>query len=130
MKIAVDFDGTIAEHVFPKIGQPVPEAFQWLKRWREAGCTLILWTMRSDGQEYGNVLTQAVQFCRENGIEFDGVNEGVGDREWTTSPKAYANIYVDDAAFGCPLVPGRFGDRPMVDWSIVGPAVLERLAPT
>ena len=47
--IAVDFDGTIVDHVFPEIGAAVPGAFKWLKRFKEAGATLILWTMRSDG---------------------------------------------------------------------------------
>ncbi len=56
--IAVDFDGTIVDHQFPEIGKAVPGAFDWLKRFKEAGATLILWTMRSDGQEYGDVLTQ------------------------------------------------------------------------
>lgn len=131
MLIAVDFDGTIAEHEFPEIGQAVVGAFEWMKRWQEAGAKLILWTMRSDGREgegkaNGPVLTEAVEFCRANGIEFHGVNANPDQHTWTQSPKAYAHVYVDDAAFGCPLVPAsKTGVRPMVDWSVVGPAILE-----
>lgn len=128
MTIAVDFDGTIAEHEFPGIGPPVPGAFEWLKKWKQAGAVLILWTMRSDHPMSGTILSDAVNFCREHGVEFDGINEGPGDREWTTSPKAHAKVYVDDAAFGCPLIESaRMGARKMVDWSIVGPAIMQML---
>ena len=121
-RVAVDFDGTIVKHEFPDIGPAVPFAFDWLKWWKEAGALLILWTMRSDGP----ALTQAVDFCRKYGIEFDGTNEGPGDRMWTSSPKAYAHRYVDDAAFGCPLIhPPQ--DNPYVDWRKVGPAILKEI---
>ncbi len=131
MIIAVDFDGTIAEHEFPDIGRPVPGAFEWMKKWQEAGAKLILWTMRSDGRsedggkENGPVLTDAVEFCRKHGVEFWGVNRNPEQGGWTQSPKCYAHIYVDDAAFGVPLrASSKRYVRPSVDWSIVGPAVL------
>jgi hypothetical protein len=127
MNIAIDFDGTIVEHVFPEIGKPVPGAFKWLKAFQEAGANLILWTMRSDGQSSGDTLTQAVDFCREKGIEFWGVNANP-DQHWSSSPKAYAHIYIDDAAFGCPLRKNpRVGGRPFVDWEKVGPKVLKAI---
>lgn len=123
MFIAVDFDGTIADHEFPDIGKPVPGAFEWLKRFQEAGADLILWTMRSDGQDVGDVLTDAVDFCRDNGIEFAFVNEN--PQSWTTSQKAYAHAYIDDAAVGCPLHENpRMGGKPFVDWDVVGPCVM------
>ena len=53
MFIAIDFDGTIVDHRFPEIGKPVPGAFEWMKKFKEAGAKLILWTMRSDGQANG-----------------------------------------------------------------------------
>jgi hypothetical protein len=127
MKIAVDFDGTIVEHAFPKVGKPNPGAIEYMKQWKEAGAKLILWTMRSDGQECGNVLSDAVEYCRENGVEFDVINEGINDREWTTSPKAHAHIYVDDAAYGCPLRDSTEVNRPMVNWDKVGQDVLNML---
>jgi hypothetical protein len=128
MNIAIDFDGTIADHVFPDIGKAVPGAFKWLKKFQKAGARLILWTMRSDGQECGDVLTAAVEFCRKNGIEFFGINGNPEQHSWTTSPKVYAHIYVDDAAFGCPLRDNpRMGGRPFVDWDAVGPAILAQL---
>ena len=37
------------------------------------------------------------------------------------STKAYGNVYVDDAAFGCPLMHPKGFARPCVDWEKVGP---------
>ena len=122
MKLGIDFDGTIVRHEYPKIGESNPGAIDYLKKFKEHGAKLILWTMR-DGKE----LQEAVEYCRENGVEFDSVNEGIGDREWTQSPKAHCNLYIDDAAFGCPLKFSFDGYRPMVDWESVGPKVLELL---
>lgn len=125
MLIAIDFDGTIVDHQFPDLGEPVPGAFDWLKKFSDAGAKLILWTMRSDGQKNGPVLTHAIELCRKHGVEFFGVNENPQQASWTASRKAYAHVYIDDAAFGCPLRANpRMGGRPFVDWAIVGPAVL------
>ena len=45
--IAVDFDGTIVSHMYPKIGVDNPNAIRVLKKLIEQGHQLILWTMRS-----------------------------------------------------------------------------------
>jgi hydroxymethylpyrimidine pyrophosphatase-like HAD family hydrolase len=120
MIIAVDFDGTIVEHEFPKIGPAVPGAFKSIKKLQESGHRLILWTMRSDGQECGDVLTQAVKFCEDNGIRFWAVNCNPEQHTWTTSNKSYAHLYIDDAALGCPLRENpRLGGRNYVDWDKV-----------
>lgn len=125
--IAVDFDGTITLHEFPKIGPACPGVFKWLKEFQRLGARLILWTMRSDGpDEDRRVLSEAVAFCKENGVEFWGVNSNPQQHSWTCSSKQYAHLYIDDAAFGCPLVkPEESYRRPYVDWDVVGPAVVE-----
>lgn len=125
--IAVDFDGTIVEHCYPDIGPPVPGALQWLRAFQRAGALLILWTMRSDSDKEGPVLTEAVDFCRANGIEFWGVNHNPTQSEWTSSPKAYAKLYIDDAAFGCPLRESITSSRPSADWDKIGPRVMDYL---
>jgi len=136
--IAIDFDGTIVDHRFPDIGMPVPGAIEWMKRFQAAGAKLILFTMRSDlrseamsdeGHKADRpYLTEAVEYCRAHGVEFWGVNENPEQGSWTLSPKPYAHVYIDDAAFGCPLRESpRMGGRPMVDWSAVGPAVMKML---
>lgn len=127
MIIAIDFDGTIADHIYPDCGEPVPGAIEWIKKFIEAGAKIILWTMRSD-HIHGPTLTDAIQFCNDNGIELFGVNNNPFQSDWTTSPKAYANLYIDDLAFGCPLKENpRYGGQPYVDWDIVGPATLKIL---
>jgi hypothetical protein len=124
--IAIDFDGTLVEHRFPKVGDEAPGAFDWLKRFQTAGAKLMLWTMRSDGQECGPVLTEAVEFCRQRGIEFWNVNVNPEQVDWSTSHKQYAHVYIDDAAAGVPMREMGSG-RKVVDWSIVGPIVMEQL---
>lgn len=116
MIIAIDFDGTIVEHCFPEIGKPVEGAFEWMKKFQEAGALLILWTMRSNRAKRF-YLAEAVRFCEDEGVVFWGVNENPDQIEWTTSPKAHAQICIDDRAIGCPMKDGS------VDWSIVGPVV-------
>ena len=114
MYIAVDFDGTCVTHDYPRIGKEIG-AVKVLKRLVEAGHKLILITMRS-----GKELQDAIHWFNENGIELYGVNENPTQKHWTTSPKVYAHMYIDDAAFGCPLrnVPD-FSDRPFVDWDSI-----------
>ena len=114
MYIAVDFDGTCVTHDYPRIGKEIG-ATKVLKRLVEAGHKLILNTMRS-----GKELQDAIHWFNENGIELYGVNENPTQKRWTTSPKVYAHMYIDDAAFGCPLrnAPD-FSDRPFVDWDSI-----------
>ena|SRR3984957_7515793 len=127
MILGIDFDGTLVDHRFPDIGEEVPKAFDYLQQFLDEGARLILYTMRSDGQESGDVLMQAIDFCRDKGIEFWAHNENPEQHTWTTSNKPYCNLYIDDAALGCPLRDYPGFRRPAVDWEIVGPAVLKIL---
>lgn len=130
MILAIDFDGTIVDHRFPRVGLPAPGAIEWMRRFQDLGAKLILWTMRSDSREDGgNYLSEAVEHCRKYGIEFWGVNGNPEQASWTGSPKAYAHLYIDDAAFGAPLIHPEGFARPCVDWATVGPKVVELLKP-
>ena len=98
MIIAVDFDGTIVEHKYPKIGKTKLFAFETLKQLQKQGHQLILWTYRA-----GKELKNAVEFCRENGIEFYAVNESYPEEVFdknNISRKIYADIYIDDRNVG------------------------------
>lgn len=117
MIIAVDFDGTIVKHEFPDIGPPVPGAIKALLALQEEGHKLILWTVR-----IGVALQAAKKYCEGQGIKFWGVNENPGQKYWNGSPKAYAEVYIDDSALGCPVVEGQH-ERGFVDW----PAVMAQL---
>lgn len=125
--IAVDFDGTCVTHDFPKIGQDIGAA-RVLKEIVANGHLLVLNTMRSDienptSDDYdilpqgGNYLTEAVKWFKDNNIPLHGVNVNPSQTSWTTSPKVYANIYIDDGALGCPLIYG-YHKKPFVDWAI------------
>ncbi len=122
MYIGLDFDGTVVDHRYPEIGEPVPGAVKWLKRLQQCGAKIILFTMRSNSDE-GNYLRDAVRYLEENGIQLYGVNMNPDQAEWTSSPKVYAHVYIDDSAFGCPLVQPKGFAAPCVDWKVVGPQV-------
>tara|TARA_R110002012_G_scaffold321969_1_gene552889 strand:- start:24608 stop:25021 length:414 start_codon:yes stop_codon:yes gene_type:complete len=95
--IAVDFDGTIVEDAYPKIGKPKLFAFETLERLQKEGHRLILWTYRSDLR-----LEEAVAFCRENGLEFYAVNKSFPEEQfdYTKSRKIHADIFIDDRNLG------------------------------
>ena len=90
--LAVDFDGTLCEHDFPDIGQPKEAVIEYVKVMQEMGWRIILWTVRE-----GLHLEDAVEWCREHGIEFDAINENVVEFRYP-SRKVYADIYLDDRA--------------------------------
>ncbi|HPQ08356.1 MAG TPA: hydrolase [Bacteroidia bacterium] len=95
--IAVDFDGTIVEHAYPKIGKEMLFAFATLKALQAKGHKLILWTIRT-----GHLLDEAVEFCRQNGVEFYAVNKNFPDEEWSpdTPRKLNVDIFIDDRNLG------------------------------
>ncbi|SHE48941.1 hypothetical protein SAMN05444278_10265 [Psychroflexus salarius] len=95
--IAVDFDGTIVENKYPGIGEPMLFAFETLKKLQETGHILILWTYRS-----GKSLEEAVNFCKENGIEFYAINRSYPEEEFSEeiSRKIQADIFIDDRNIG------------------------------
>ncbi len=98
MIIAVDFDGTIVEDRYPKIGKPKRFAFDTLKELQRRGHLLILWTYRT-----GELLDEAVEFCRKNGVEFYAVNANYPDEVFDpdqSSRKILADIYIDDRNLG------------------------------
>ena len=128
MYICVDFDGTIVDHAFPKIGKPVPHAIKWLTKFTEFNAKLILFTTRHDGEKFGNVLTNAVDYLKNNGIELYGINNNPSQTSWTGSPKPFAHFYIDDAAIGCPLIHPVGFNRPCVNWKKVGKYVTAELS--
>ncbi len=96
--IAVDFDGTIVEDAYPKIGKPRLFAFETLKKLQDEGYRIALWTYRS-----GKSLEEAVTFCKKNGIEFYAVNNSFQNEEFdheTQSRKINADYFVDDRNVG------------------------------
>jgi len=97
IKIAVDFDGTIVDHEYPAIGKEKLFAFITLKELQKRGALLILWTFRE-----GAELQEAVDFCRQSGIEFYAVNRNYPEEQWSdnTPRKINVDIFVDDKNVG------------------------------
>ena len=99
MIIAVDFDGTIVEHQYPAIGKELPYAIDVLKKLQEEKHRLILWTVRE-----GKLLEDAVNFCRERGLEFYAVNRDYPEEEKGKNShytrKLKADMWIDDRNLG------------------------------
>jgi hydroxymethylpyrimidine pyrophosphatase-like HAD family hydrolase len=102
MTIFIDFDGTIVEHDFPEIGKPLDGAFDTMLSLKEAGYKLVLWTCREDQPERA-YLSEAVEFCNKNGIEFDSVNDTLlwdEFRKGELKRKPYYDYCIDDRNLG------------------------------
>lgn len=96
--IAIDFDGTIVEDAYPKLGSFKPFAVQTLKLLHSDGHRLILWTYRR-----GKYLRDAVELLENAGIELYAVNAsfpGEADDLGGYSRKIHADLFVDDRNVG------------------------------
>lgn len=131
MVIAIDFDGTCVTHEFPQVGKDIGAA-PILKRLTDNGHQLILFTMRSNRINSGDTgdpniqditgmfLDDAIKWFKDNDIPLYGIQTNPTQHNWTTSPKAYAELYIDDAALGCPLISDKnISKRPFVNWECV-----------
>lgn len=120
--IAVDFDGTCVDHRYPDVGADAPQAVKVLQVLSGVmGVKLILWTMRS-----GDKLADAAAWFSAREIPLFGINCNPEQLTWTSSPKAYAQLYIDDAAFGAPLIEPASFHRPCVDWDAVARTLIPK----
>lgn len=96
--IAMDFDGTLVEDVYPDIGKEDKELIDMLIALQKySRIDLILWTCRE-----GKELEEAVKYCHMRNIHLDAVNENVlrkRDLE-CAHRKPYADFYIDDKSPG------------------------------
>lgn len=91
---AIDFDGTLCKGVFPSIGNPRTEIIDYVKKLKEDGNKIILWTCRVD-----DLLEDAVAWCKDQEIEFDAINENLKEtveKYNGDSRKVTADFYIDD----------------------------------
>jgi len=99
MTIAVDFDGTIVRHRYPEIGEEIPFAVQTLKMLQQDRHRLILWSVRE-----GELLDEAVEWCRKRGLEFYAVNRDFPEEDVTKnksySRKLKVDLFIDDRNVG------------------------------
>lgn len=138
--ILIDFDGTCTTHEFPKIGKNIG-AQKVLKKLTDAGHKLILFTMRSDGQQKDpkgvnvkssktDYLTQAIKWFADNNIPLYGIQTNPTQHTWTSSPKAYGELIIDDICLGIPTTTKYKGNilskKPFVDWAAVEKLLQEK----
>ena len=99
MTIAVDFDGTIVTDRYPGIGEEIPFATDTLKMLTNDRHRLILWSVRE-----GELLDEAVEWCRERGVEFWAVNRDYPEETISNnqhfSRKLKADLFIDDRSLG------------------------------
>ena len=95
---AIDFDGTLTSgNKFPNIGKPNVSLIELLKMAKLQGVRLILWTSRE-----GNYLNDAIEWCKDHGLEFDAVNDNLPEKiehMGYNSRKIVANLFIDDRSF-------------------------------
>lgn len=98
--IGVDFDGTLAitEGTYPEIQGPIQEVIDYVLWQQKQGAYIVLVTMRENEE-----LTQAVEWCKEQGLEFDTVNNNLlfMQEYFANNPrKIFCNEYIDDRNIG------------------------------
>ena len=92
--IAVDFDGTLCYSDWPALGDPNVRLISYLRKLRDQGNKLILWTCRA-----GEALEDAIRWCREQELEFDAINDNlpeIVEMYGNNSRKITCDYYIDD----------------------------------
>jgi hypothetical protein len=115
--ILVDFDGTCVTHDFPRVGKDIG-AQEVLLELVRGGHRLILFTMRSD-DKYDS-LNHAIKWFNDNDIPLFGIQTNPEQKRWTSSPKAYGQLIIDDIGLGMPLKFDKsLSNRKFVNWEKV-----------
>ena len=91
--VAIDFDGTIVENIFPEIGAIKQNVVDKMREWYEQGHTIIIWTCRTD--QYAE---EARKFLDDNEIPYHYFNENPTNPLGDWCRKIFADVYLDDRA--------------------------------
>ena len=128
MTIYLDFDGTVVEHEYPKIGRFNPGALETVKDLMKKGHLVILNTMRADFQN--GSLQKALDYLNrhptiELPFEIIALPKKIYPRPWNIVSEGVKfleihGIYIDDTAFSMPTVRcNHLINSTMVDWEVV-----------
>lgn len=94
--IAIDFDGTIVEHDYPRIGALRPNAahvIRWVYMWAH----VIIWTCRYEPKDVENMRS----FLNDNNIPYTAINDNAPENlGFKPYPKIYFDICIDDRNLG------------------------------
>lgn len=96
--IAVDFDGTLCENVWPEIGPVKTDIMEIIKQLQSEGFQIVLWTCRTDDK-----LNAAVDFCTEHGLIILVANDNPKYLQglYNNNPrKLGADMFIDDRNCG------------------------------
>lgn len=104
--VAIDYDSTLFKGSYPEKGDPILKVIKKIKEFKSNGAEIVLWTCRE-----GWTLQEAMERCKEQGIEFDAVNdnapsqtkymvEKLKEGSIFAHRKIFADIYVDDRSPG------------------------------
>lgn len=93
--MAVDFDGTLVQDEFPKIGEEKANMCDFIRSCQYLGIRTILWTSRT-----GEALKAAIEWCEDHDLHFTTVNANIPEVIELTggldTRKVYADVYIDD----------------------------------
>lgn len=100
--LAIDYDGTLVKDVFPEKGSFRRDILEKAKEFKKHDAEVVLWTCRE-----GKLLEEAVERCKEEGLEFDSVNENSPSQlkymeeqkkkgDVLALHKIFADFYADD----------------------------------
>jgi hypothetical protein len=103
--LAVDYDSTLFSGSYPEQGDPKQDVIDKVKEFKDNKAEIILWTCRE-----GKSLKEAIERCKEVGLEFDAVNSNAPSQlkymeekkkegEIFATRKIFANFYLDDRAY-------------------------------
>lgn len=94
--IAIDFDGTIVEQDYPRIGKlrsNAAEVIKWIYEWAH----VIIWTCRYELSDLENMM----EFLNDNHIPYTAINENAPvNLGFRPSPKIYYDVLIDDRNLG------------------------------
>lgn len=98
MTLAIDFDGTIVEEIYPGIGPEIENAKKYINLLFDEGFYIIIWTCRTD-----IALLEAEMFLHDNGFKFHKINEHKPHqihKYGNNGRKISADIYIDNKNLG------------------------------
>jgi len=94
MIIAVDFDGTMHDGAYPKIGNPVSGCVANMKKIHNDGHYIIIWTCREGSEQ-----EKMIEWLKKKEIPYDNINDNhpAKTKEYkSNSRKVHADMYIDD----------------------------------
>lgn len=110
--LIIDFDGTICENEFPKIGEPKPKAVEVMQALDKAGFKIVIHTCRSNPEVAGQeecdrYIREMEEWLKEKRIPYDEVWRGIG--------KPIGHLYIDDHAL------------PFLGWAVTLEGILKMM---